>query len=101
MTLVTPTDPAVSAGIVCFDVPGVLPGNAVLSLREQGVVASATPYAHVVHPAGAEHRHQPRAGRRGGGGSQLALSAASARVAARKPHMPWTPAPGGVDDEHR
>ena len=44
VTLVTPTDPAVSAGIVCFDVPGVLPGNAVLSLREQGVVASATPY---------------------------------------------------------
>ncbi|HCB06571.1 MAG TPA: hypothetical protein DEQ43_20410 [Nocardioides bacterium] len=44
VTLVTPVDPAVSAGIVCFDVPDVLPGNAVLSLREQGVVASATPY---------------------------------------------------------
>ncbi len=44
VSLVTPLDPAVSAGIVCFDVPGVMPGNAVLSLREQGVVASATPY---------------------------------------------------------
>ena len=40
----TPLDPEVSAGIVCFDVPGMTPGNAVLALREQGIVASATPY---------------------------------------------------------
>jgi selenocysteine lyase/cysteine desulfurase len=44
VSMVTPMDPAVSAGIVCFDVPDVMPGNAVRSLREQGVVASATPY---------------------------------------------------------
>jgi hypothetical protein len=29
------------------------------------------------------------------------LLLASARSAARKPHMPWTPAPGGVEEEHR
>ncbi|MBA2953029.1 aminotransferase class V-fold PLP-dependent enzyme [Nocardioides sp. MAH-18] len=45
VTVVTPLDPAVSAGIVCLDVPGTPPGNAVLELREHGVVASATPYA--------------------------------------------------------
>ena len=45
VTLVTPTDPAVSAGIVCIDVPGLPPQNAVLTLREQGIVASSTPYA--------------------------------------------------------
>ncbi len=44
VSLVTPLDPAVSAGIVCFDVPGLMPGDAVLALREQGIVASATPY---------------------------------------------------------
>ncbi len=44
LRLVTPLDPAVSAGIVCLDVPNTMPANAVLSLREQGVVASATPY---------------------------------------------------------
>jgi selenocysteine lyase/cysteine desulfurase len=45
VTVITPTDPAVSAGIVCIDVPGMPPANAVLTLREQGIVASATPYA--------------------------------------------------------
>lgn len=45
VTVITPTDPAVSAGIVCIDVPGLPPANAVLTLREQGIVASATPYA--------------------------------------------------------
>jgi selenocysteine lyase/cysteine desulfurase len=45
VTVVTPTDPAVSAGIVCVDVPGTPPANAVLTLREQGIVTSATPYA--------------------------------------------------------
>ena len=44
VSVVTPLDPAVAAGIVCLDVPGVMPGDAVLSLRGQGVVASATPY---------------------------------------------------------
>ncbi len=44
LNLITPLDPAVSAGIICVDVPKTLPGNAVKSLREKGVVASATPY---------------------------------------------------------
>ncbi|GAA1809407.1 hypothetical protein GCM10009795_063490 [Nocardioides hankookensis] len=34
-----------SAGIVCVDVPGLPPQNAVLMLREQGIVASSTSYA--------------------------------------------------------
>jgi selenocysteine lyase/cysteine desulfurase len=45
VTVVTPTDPEVSAGIVCVDVPGTMPANAVATLREQGIVASATPYS--------------------------------------------------------
>jgi selenocysteine lyase/cysteine desulfurase len=44
LTLVTPTDPAVSAGIVCVDVAGMPPPDAVQELRARGVVASATPY---------------------------------------------------------
>ena len=44
LTVVTPTDPAVSAGIVCVDVAGMPPANAVQELRTRGVVASATPY---------------------------------------------------------
>jgi selenocysteine lyase/cysteine desulfurase len=44
ITVVTPADPEVSAGIVCVDVSGMLPGDAVMELRERGVVASATPY---------------------------------------------------------
>jgi selenocysteine lyase/cysteine desulfurase len=45
VTVITPADPAVSAGIVCVDVPSMPPQNAVLALREQGIVASSTPYA--------------------------------------------------------
>ena len=44
ITVVTPADPEVSAGIVCVDVRGMLPANAVMTLRERGIVASATPY---------------------------------------------------------
>jgi selenocysteine lyase/cysteine desulfurase len=44
LTVVTPTDPAVSAGIVCVDVDGMRPADAVQELRTRGVVASATPY---------------------------------------------------------
>ena len=44
LTLVTPQDPEVSAGIVCVDVDGTLPANAVQDLRTRGVVTSATPY---------------------------------------------------------
>jgi selenocysteine lyase/cysteine desulfurase len=44
LTVITPSDPAVSAGIVCVDVDGMLPADAVQELRTRGVVASATPY---------------------------------------------------------
>ncbi len=44
ITVVTPADPEVSAGIVCVDVRGMPPANAVMGLRERGIVASATPY---------------------------------------------------------
>ena len=44
LQVVTPHGPEVSAGIVCLDIPGLMPGNGVLSLREAGIVASATPY---------------------------------------------------------
>ena len=44
ITLITPLDPEVSAGIVCVDVRDVAPDSAVTRLRELGVVASATPY---------------------------------------------------------
>lgn len=46
LTLVTPASPEVSAGIVCVEVPpSMLPGDAVVALRDRGIVASATPYA--------------------------------------------------------
>jgi selenocysteine lyase/cysteine desulfurase len=40
----TPMDPALSAGIVCFDVDGLSPERVVSALGEKGVVASRTPY---------------------------------------------------------
>ncbi|TDV43647.1 aminotransferase class V-fold PLP-dependent enzyme [Actinophytocola oryzae] len=43
--LVTPDDPAMSAGIVCCEVDGVDAVTARGALREAGVVASVTPYA--------------------------------------------------------
>jgi selenocysteine lyase/cysteine desulfurase len=43
--LVTPGDPALLAGIVCLEVEGMSPGEAVAALRRQGVLASVTPYA--------------------------------------------------------
>ena len=42
ITVVTPADPEVSAGIVC--VAGLAPADAVTALRSKGIVASATPY---------------------------------------------------------
>ena len=44
LTVITPSDPEVSAGIVCVDVDGMPPANAVQELRTRDVVASATPY---------------------------------------------------------
>jgi len=44
VTLHTPTDRALSSGIICFDVAGMTPQQVVAKLRERGVVASTTPY---------------------------------------------------------
>jgi selenocysteine lyase/cysteine desulfurase len=46
--LVTPMGAETSAGLVCFDVDGVDPGQAVARLRGMGIRASVTPYA-VLH----------------------------------------------------
>jgi isopenicillin-N epimerase len=45
LTLVTPRDPELSSGIVCFDVRGMSADNVVRRLRQRAIVASATPYA--------------------------------------------------------
>jgi isopenicillin-N epimerase len=45
VTLHTPADEAVSAGLVCFDVEGQRPEEAVDVLRRKGIVSSVTPYA--------------------------------------------------------
>jgi selenocysteine lyase/cysteine desulfurase len=44
VTLKTPMSPEVSAGIVCLDVAGQRPPDFVARLRDEGVVASSTPY---------------------------------------------------------
>jgi selenocysteine lyase/cysteine desulfurase len=43
--LVTPRDPALSAGLVCADVDGVDPGKAVQALAAERISATVTPYA--------------------------------------------------------
>ena len=43
--LITPREPGLSAGIVCFEVAGTPAGAVVDRLAERGVVASVTPYA--------------------------------------------------------
>src|SRR6185436_17250644 len=43
--LITPRDPAVSAGIVCFEVDGMDASTVVDRLEEQRIRASVTPYA--------------------------------------------------------
>jgi selenocysteine lyase/cysteine desulfurase len=45
VTLVTPRDPGLSAGIVCLEVAGRDPGELLDALRGQGILASVTPYA--------------------------------------------------------
>ena len=42
--LVTPRDPALSAGLVAFEVEGVAPENVVKRLLERRIVASTSPY---------------------------------------------------------
>ena len=43
--LVTPRDPEVSSGLVCFDVDGMRPQDAVTRLAEQRIRATVTPHA--------------------------------------------------------
>jgi isopenicillin-N epimerase len=45
VTLHTPMSDALSAGIVCFEVAGLVPRQVVERLREKKVLASVTPYA--------------------------------------------------------
>jgi len=46
VSVVTPIDPELSAGLVCCELAGLHPGEAVDRLREEhGVIASVTPYA--------------------------------------------------------
>ncbi|WP_437636527.1 aminotransferase class V-fold PLP-dependent enzyme [Sorangium sp. So ce854] len=45
VTLHTPLDDAISAGLVCFEVAGMTPAAVVERLRERKIVASVTPYA--------------------------------------------------------
>jgi selenocysteine lyase/cysteine desulfurase len=44
VTLRTPMSPALSSGMVCFDVEGMPPEAIVQRLHEQGIIMSATPY---------------------------------------------------------
>ena len=45
VTLHTPLSHDLSAGIVCFELSGMSPQQAVTELRRRGIVASVTPYA--------------------------------------------------------
>jgi selenocysteine lyase/cysteine desulfurase len=45
ITLHTPLSQELSAGIVCFEVAGLTPRQAVEKLRQRGIVGSVTPYA--------------------------------------------------------
>ncbi|MBA2642123.1 MAG: hypothetical protein H0U82_04245 [Actinobacteria bacterium] len=45
MRLRTPASPAVSAGLVCFEIAGLDAAEVVLQLAARRIVASVTPYA--------------------------------------------------------
>jgi selenocysteine lyase/cysteine desulfurase len=45
VTLHTPMSQDLSAGITCFEVAGLAPGQVVEKLRQRGIVSSLTPYA--------------------------------------------------------
>lgn len=45
VTLHTPLSQRLSAGIVCLEIDGISPFAAVARLREQGIIATVTPYA--------------------------------------------------------
>ena len=40
----TPRDPSLSAGIICFEVSGLAPGDVVKKLLARRIVASTSPY---------------------------------------------------------
>ncbi len=42
----TPRDPELSAGLICFDIDGMKPGEVVEKLLAKKVIASESPYAH-------------------------------------------------------
>ena len=42
--MLTPRDPALSAGIICFEVQGRTPDEVVSRLLERKVIASTSPY---------------------------------------------------------
>jgi selenocysteine lyase/cysteine desulfurase len=44
VVLHTPMSPALSSGLVCFDVAGMRPEEVVKRLHQQGIIMSATPY---------------------------------------------------------
>jgi selenocysteine lyase/cysteine desulfurase len=44
VTLHTPRDPALSAGVICFEVKGVPPADVVKRLLEKRIIASTSPY---------------------------------------------------------
>ncbi|HET8945934.1 MAG TPA: aminotransferase class V-fold PLP-dependent enzyme [Candidatus Polarisedimenticolia bacterium] len=44
VTLHTPKDPALSAGINCFEVAGIAPGDVVAKLLDRRIIASTSPY---------------------------------------------------------
>ena len=44
VTLHTPRDPALSAGLVCFEVAGLSPDAVVARLLDRRIVATTTPY---------------------------------------------------------
>jgi selenocysteine lyase/cysteine desulfurase len=45
VTLHTPMSQDLSAGIVCFEVSGMTPGQVIERLREKRIIGSVTPYA--------------------------------------------------------
>jgi selenocysteine lyase/cysteine desulfurase len=47
LRLITPMDDSLSAGIVCFDVEGMLPREAIHRLAEERIIGTVTPYAQM------------------------------------------------------
>ncbi|HEX2172898.1 MAG TPA: aminotransferase class V-fold PLP-dependent enzyme [Dehalococcoidia bacterium] len=45
VTLHTPLDDELSAGLICFEVAGLSPSTVIRRLRQQGIIATTTPYA--------------------------------------------------------